>query len=213
MEQFNLDDETNEKSLGRELHFIEKILNRLSAIENPWTDEIKTIVFSNSTAKKVKRIRKLLAFLIGIIYGLIIFALTIYQITDLPESLKILICILLIAINSVGMASMKGLRCFMTLIIFNFLTSAGKVLVTTEIMKNLNNGPINHTIENTKSLVQSLICNYELFKNLTDVRKKEVNDNKKFFSKVFKNQDHSKGVDSIRDLDKDIYQIDYPKVV
>lgn len=190
MEYFLINDEEEHRKEGRDLHFLENIINYLiSRCKLKYPNIYKLCISNKKPTKRIARTRSKLAFLIGTFYGFTIFYLTVYQVNDMPYFMLILMLSLLTTIISIGMACFSGVRCIMTLIIFNFVTSAGKVMLTNHVISNMASGPINYTFINLRSTGASLICNYELFKNLTNAGNDQQMAQNDFLKKSFNNSE------------------------
>lgn len=154
---------------GRDITFLESIINFAKKTCGYLFPIIDTAV--NCHPDHYKQLRQLVSFIIGSIYGFLIYYFTIYQIEGLTESLNAVLFSFILLTVSIGMTFNESVRCLMTLSTFNFLSSAGKVILTGYIITNLLNGPIDNTFSNLVSLTNSFKCQIELTKNFSDQMK------------------------------------------
>jgi hypothetical protein len=151
---------------GRELSYIEILINSSIIIfKYLFPNFFKFITCSYN---EYRFCRKLLSFIIGTLYGLVIYYLTINSLDQLSEITKQCLAIFIITIISIGMAFIPNVRCVMTLATFNFVSSAAKIMLTSYIFVNLLNGPIENTLKNTNELTKSVTCQLNTFRNLTN---------------------------------------------
>lgn len=109
----------------------------------------------------------LLLFLIGTIFAWIIYFFAIYQIELLPMAIRAMLLSCLVIISSVSMVFLpSSTRCFLTLIVFNFFASAGKIFLTSIVIKSILDGPVNNTMRNIEEMMLSVKCQTALVKNV-----------------------------------------------
>jgi len=199
MEDFNFSEESDYYNEGCQLSRVEKLVAHFIEIA-PFENIIYKFLFSKTPGDRILRVR--LSFFLGIIYGLIIYSLTAYRVKNLPPKLNQMTLISLPAIISLAMARVPSVRCFMLLVVFNFISSAGKALITGHIINTIIDGPVNNTIENARYSYQMINCNIELAKNLTDMSKQQRDMSSTFFKKVFSNNVHRKHSESIVEFER-----------
>lgn len=162
---------------GRNISIAENVINQIKKIFNLIFPIFKRIF--DSPSDHFTHTRQILSFLASFIYSIIIFNLTISQIENLPDTLRTISFLLILIVVTIGMTFNESSRCLMSLSTFNFITSSFKVLLTTYIMTNLLNGPINTTMNNVVSLTNSFQCQLEFSRNLSkeiksiDAKKKQ----------------------------------------
>ncbi len=199
MKYHNVTNESYSHNEGRRLSFIEKLIEII--IEKaPFKNFTYKILLSKKSCDRRLRVR--LSFLLGIIYGLIIYSLTAYRVTNLPPNVNLITLICLPAIISIGMATVPALRCFMLLVIFNFISSSGKVMITGHIINSIIDGPVNNTIANSRNFLEMFKCNIEIFRNLTELGKQQSEMSGSFLKKIFNNDVNNRHSESIYEIDK-----------
>jgi E3 ubiquitin-protein ligase DCST1 len=143
---------------GRNLKLPEKILNFLRNAFKKRLPLLYKLVTSRSN--EFKTAKSILCFLIGTIYGVIIFRCTIANIDELDVKIKLVLGMIILTVISIGMAFEVQMRCIVTLSVLNFLTQAGRVIIIGYIIATItfDKGPIAVGFKNMKSLSQSIIC-------------------------------------------------------
>ena len=143
---------------GRNLKRPEKILNILGKSFKKRFPVFHKLITSRSN--EFKMAKSILCFLIGTIYGVIIFRCTIANIDELDVKIKLVLGMIILTVISLGMAFEAQMRCIVTLSVLNFLTQAGRVIIIGYIMATItfDKGPIAVGFNNMKSLSQSIIC-------------------------------------------------------
>ena len=173
---------------GRALSFIETVFNKLLCLIQRHLPNVYEVVLENrnpNPSESVQSLRNRLAFIVGTVYGLLIYWLTINQITELPRHLRALMCLFTSTFIAINMYLSVSMRCVMSLLVFNLLTSAGKLTLTSMLVQNLSRGPVNNTIVNLNNLGTSLHCKYNLFRNLTNLGAQQAKLNGNILKKIF----------------------------
>lgn len=108
-------------------------------------------------------------FLASTFYALSIYFLSIHQINTLPTRLRWMLFSFLLVVVTASMNLMQSSRCTLTLVVFNFLTSGGKILITSAILDSIVEGPVGNTAINVAQFGASVRCQYSVMKNLSKV--------------------------------------------
>ena len=157
----------------REIGFVEKLVNSFEKILSFLFPIASKIL--NSKQDEYKIIRSMLALVCGSFYTITIFYLTLYRIEGLSDSVKLSLFVILLVITSIGMVLFVQLRCVITLSVFNFISRAGRVMLTSYILINMLNGPIENTFKNIEELERSIVCQYRLMGSLSKLASKNLN--------------------------------------
>jgi hypothetical protein len=143
---------------GRSLKWPEKFSNNLKKyLKKKCTLMYK---FVTSTSNEFKIAKSIICFLIGTLYGVLIFRLTVAQIDEINVVFKLILGMLIIAIVSIGMAFEVQMRCIMTLSVVNFVSSSGRIILIAYIIAHITfvGGPIEVGHRNLKELSMSIMC-------------------------------------------------------
>lgn len=128
----------------------------------------------NSPSDHYVLTRQILSFLIGSFYSILIFYFTISQIENLSDSLYAFSFASILVVIPFVMTFNQSSRCLMTLSTFNFIASSAKVLLTSYIIVNLLEGPIDNTLNNLVGLTGSFKCQIEMSRNFSkEIKKKD----------------------------------------
>lgn len=106
---------------------------------------------------------------------------------------------------SFAMTCLPSLRCLLTIIIFNILTSSAKVILTNKIIANLSNGPVKNVIANSRMVGRTLTCNYQLFHDLTKAENKQIQVNNGVFRDSLQNEQLNKNIKSTQEMNEMAY--------
>lgn len=128
-------------------------------------------------------LRILLFYLIGSFYSVIIFYFSIDRLENVELQLKSMFFFIMLSLVSVNMAMTTKLRCIMTLIVFNIISSSGKLITTKSLAIDITNGPIDNTFKNTQQVLMSIKCHYNLYKKVQKISKQRQKRKKNFFQK------------------------------
>ena len=150
---------------GRRICFAETVIS--------FFKEIFKILFPffnsvfNSNKKQYEQLRQIFSFGLGTIYAILIYYFTIYQLDQVSQSMNAILFSVILVVVSFMMTFNKESRCLMTLSTFNFVSSASKVILTSYIIANLLDGPVENTFNNLIVLTESVRCQYDLSKNIS----------------------------------------------
>lgn len=109
----------------------------------------------------------LLLQLVGVTFALIIYYLSLRQIDLISFEMHKMLLSSFILVCSVTMVFLSTTaRCFLALVVFNVLSSAGKICLTTIVLKSILNGPVNNTMTNVERTIASFKCQSDLVKNI-----------------------------------------------
>lgn len=127
-----------------------------------------------------------LLFLIGTLYAWIIYFFAIYQIELLPMAIRAMLLSFLVIITSVSMVFLpSSTRCFFTLIVFNFFASAGKIFLTSIVIKSILDGPVNNTMANIQQMMLSVKCQTSMVKSVgNSMNKKGFSSDNRVFQEI-----------------------------
>lgn len=128
--------------------------------------------------------KRLILYMIGTFYGLIIYALSINQIEDLSAELKTTLLASIVLITSTSLTFLPNVRCFISLVVFNLVSSAGKIAFTSLIITSILDGPVHNTVFNLKQFHASFQCQNELLKNISTLSKSSFKVKKQFLDDV-----------------------------
>jgi len=150
---------------GRRISLAESLISFFKEVFNFLFPFLNAIF--NSNKKQYEQLRQIFSFSLGTIYGILIYYFTIYQLDQVSESMNAILFSFILVVVSFMMTFNKESRCLMTLSTFNFVSSASKVILTSYIIANLLNGPVENTFNNLIELTESVRCQYELSKNIS----------------------------------------------
>lgn len=167
---------------GRGLFLAEKLLNKLKDILENFLPSVDAILNSNDNQYVI--LRSILAFFLGTLYSILLFYFSIYRI-ELDSSIKTVTFSMMVAIISISMSCLVKFRCAMTLVLVNFVSSSGKIMLTSYILIGILNGPIVNTFDNVNELGNSVMCQYNLFKNMSSVSKSKFKAHSEFIKSIF----------------------------
>lgn len=130
--------------------------------ELSWLERLTNFVRRRCCLFEIKssHARNILFIGLGVVYSIIIYAMTIYQVEELDPEIKSILFYVIAIVVTLGMGYIKGSRCLLTLIVFNFLTSSGKVFVSSQILIETLNGPTRNILDNLNELGQSFKCQF-----------------------------------------------------
>lgn len=128
-------------------------------------------------------LRILIFYFIGSFYSLIIFYFSIYRLENVVSEFKSMLFFVMLSLISVNMTMTIKLRCIMTLIVFNFISSSGKLITTKSLATDIVNGPIENTFKNTQQILKSIKCHYNLYKKVEKISRQRQKRKKNFFQK------------------------------
>lgn len=143
----------------------------------------------------------------GSLYGCIIFYCSVKLIDDIPDKALLLIFSFLVMLMSSVMTYFPGLRCLLTIVIFNVLTGSGKVVLTKNIISNLSNGPLDNAKANLRSIGRTLTCNFELFQDLTRAENKHLQVNNKVLLDSLRNEQFNENYKSVQEMNAQNLQV------
>lgn len=114
----------------------------------------------------------------------------------------LLIFAFLVMLMSFGMTCLPGLRCLLTIVVFNVLTGSAKVVLTKQILSSLSKGPIDNAMANSRSIGRTLICNFELFQDLTKAENKHIQMNNKVLLHSLQNEQLNKNYKAVQEMNR-----------
>jgi E3 ubiquitin-protein ligase DCST1 len=158
--------ELRRRGAERESFTLERLLDWLDEALSFCCPQVYSLLLSSPGELVLSR--KMFSFLLGTVYSAIIYYLTLYQVDYLSDSTRLSFSTLVLIIISISMSFNERIRCIMTLSVFNFLSSAGKVILTSYVIYNLSNGPVRSIFENVNELGRSIACQQRLMKSLSD---------------------------------------------
>ena len=103
----------------------------------------------------------------------------------MDSSIKLVTFSMMVAIISIFMSCLVKFRCVMTLVLVNFVSSSGKIMLSSYILMGILNGPIVNTFDNANELGNSLMCQYNLFKNMSSISKSKFKAHSEFIESIF----------------------------
>ncbi|CAF0972433.1 unnamed protein product [Brachionus calyciflorus] len=89
----------------------------------------------------------------------------------------------MLTIISLNMSTSPKFRCVMALVVFNFVSSSGKIILTGKVMKDIVKGPINNTFKNSAQAYQTAMCQYNVYKKVAEISKKRQEARRGFMDK------------------------------
>lgn len=128
----------------------------------------------------------ILLYLVGTVFAFIIYSLSIDQVNILPSSMRRMLLSLLLLIMSSSFYFMPSAsKCLSTLVVFNILVSACKLLLASIIFENIISGPIGNSIKNVNQIIDSLKCHYEVMKDWnTALQEKDISFKNKIINEI-----------------------------
>lgn len=190
---------------GRELNTIEILFNEIYNYFEKFFPSLASLL--NCSNDDHKEYRSFLSFFIGTVYSLIIFHLSFNQIENLEQSQYVILFSFVVCVIPISMVFFTDIRCIIGLSVFNFLASSARVTLTSIILLNILNGPIQNTFRNGHELAESLNCQYALFKNITKISKTKEKSNKHLVNSFRENSQQLVGQNrKVVDLNREIHK-------
>ena len=109
----------NQFKHGRELLRVERLTNKLNRIFFKLLPNLYSLIYCENS--EYVDLRGLVSFIIGTLYAIIIWYLTVFRIEELSDSIKKFLLLFKITVVSISMTSLYKCRCVMTLATFKFV--------------------------------------------------------------------------------------------
>lgn len=110
---------------------------------------------------------------VGILFAVVIYFLAIHQIDMIPLFVRKMLLTCFVLVTSLTMVFLPSTsRCFLTLVVFNFFSSAGKIFLTSIVLRSILHGSVNNTMRNIERTMASFKCQSDLVKNVGQMMNK-----------------------------------------
>jgi hypothetical protein len=153
---------------GRELSRFEQLLVSWQVNFSKFCPSLGKILNSENEYNQLKRIS---FYLLGTVYSCIIYFFSIHQIELVSQEIKTAIFLTMTLLISTTMSYFMQIRCVLSLVVFNFASSAGKIMLTSYVIINILSGPIQNTVGNVNEMSESLKCQFAFNRNMSKMMK------------------------------------------
>jgi hypothetical protein len=149
------------------LAYIEKAINRIDNVFKQYFPFVYNLL--TSSPAKYRKSKAIFCYVIGTVYGLILYGLMISQIQAFSHEFRLLLGVTLILVLSLGMAFNVQMRCIASMSIVNFSSASGRIILTGVLLGLLlhSDGPVSVGIRNGREITDSIICFNSIIYNIT----------------------------------------------